>query len=59
MNAGWLPGNAAGVAFVESLSALGRICDVTDIADIVGFLAGHDGRWITGHKIDAAGGSQL
>lgn len=59
MNADWLPGNKKGVAFVESLSALGRICDVTDIADIVGFLAGHDGRWITGQRIDAAGGSQL
>jgi 3-oxoacyl-[acyl-carrier protein] reductase len=59
MNADWLPGNAAGVAYVSSISALGRICDVTDIADIVGFLASHDGRWITGQRIDAAGGSQL
>jgi len=59
MNADWLPGNAAGIAYVNSISALGRICDVTDIADIVGFLASHDGRWITGQRIDAAGGSQL
>ena len=59
MNADWLPGNAAGIAYVNSISALGRMCDVTDIADIVGFLASHDGRWITGQKIDAAGGSQL
>ena len=55
MNADWLPGNAAGIAYVNSISALGRICDVKDIADIVGFLASHDGRWITGQKIDAAG----
>ena len=59
MNADWLPGNAAGIAYVNSISALGRMCDVTDIADIVGFLASHDGRWVTGQKIDAAGGSQL
>ena len=59
MNADWLPGNAAGIAYVNSISALGRMCDVTDIADIVGFLASQDGRWVTGQKIDAAGGSQL
>ncbi len=59
MNASWLPGNAEGLAFASGLSAFNRIADVTDVADIVGFLASHDARWITGAEIDAAGGSVL
>ena len=58
MNADWLPGNAAGIAYVNSISALGRMCDVTDIADIVGFLASHDGRGLLG-KDRRCGGSEL
>jgi NAD(P)-dependent dehydrogenase (short-subunit alcohol dehydrogenase family) len=30
-----------------------------DIADIVAFLASHEGRWITGQRIDATGGQRL
>lgn len=59
MNASWLPGNPEGLAFASGLSAFNRIADVTDVADIVGFLASHDARWITGAEIDAAGGSAL
>jgi NAD(P)-dependent dehydrogenase (short-subunit alcohol dehydrogenase family) len=59
MNASWLPGNPEGRAFAAGLSAFNRIADVTDIADIVAFLASHDARWITGAEIDAAGGSVL
>lgn len=59
MNEGWLPGNPEGLAFASSLSAFNRIADVTDIADIVGFLASHEGRWITGQYLDGGGGSQL
>jgi 3-oxoacyl-[acyl-carrier protein] reductase len=39
-----------------SLTALGRIGEPADIADVVAFLAGDDGRWITGQSIRAAGG---
>jgi 3-oxoacyl-[acyl-carrier protein] reductase len=39
-----------------SLTALGRIGEPADIADVVAFLAGDDGRWVTGQSIKAAGG---
>ncbi|MFD5189693.1 SDR family NAD(P)-dependent oxidoreductase [Streptomyces sp. NPDC058357] len=42
-----------------SLTALGRIGEVTDIADAVAFLASDDARWITGTKIDVTGGVNL
>ncbi|MEU6873411.1 SDR family oxidoreductase [Streptomyces sp. NPDC046751] len=41
------------------LTALGRIGEVTDIADAVAFLASDDARWITGAKIDVTGGVNL
>lgn len=59
MNASWLRGKPDAAAFVTGLSALGRMADVTDIADIVAFLAGKDGRFVTGQNIDAGGGSRL
>jgi 3-oxoacyl-[acyl-carrier protein] reductase len=45
--------------FASSLSALGRIGQPEDIADVAAFLASRDGRWVTGQYIDATGGSQL
>ena len=42
-----------------SASAVGRIGQLADIADIVAFLASEDARWITGHLIDATGGTFL
>jgi NAD(P)-dependent dehydrogenase (short-subunit alcohol dehydrogenase family) len=59
MNDSWLPGNPEARAFASALSAFNRIADVTDIADVVGFLASNDGRWITGQRIDGGGGSVL
>ncbi|SEF85898.1 NAD(P)-dependent dehydrogenase, short-chain alcohol dehydrogenase family [Actinacidiphila yanglinensis] len=38
-------------------SALGRVGTPADIADVVAFLASDDARWITGHWLDASGGS--
>lgn len=35
---------------------LGRIAEPSDIADVVGFLASHEGRWITGQALHAGGG---
>ncbi len=37
-------------------TALGRLGRPDDIADVVGFLAGPDGRWVTGQNIRATGG---
>ncbi|SED74773.1 NAD(P)-dependent dehydrogenase, short-chain alcohol dehydrogenase family [Streptomyces sp. 2224.1] len=42
-----------------SLTALGRIGQIPDIADTVAFLASDDARWITGAKIDVTGGVNL
>ena len=39
--------------------ALGRVGQPGDIADIVAFLASHEGRWVTGQSIDATGGQRL
>lgn len=40
-------------------TALGRIGQPEDVADIVGFIASDDARWVTGRIIDASGGSTL
>ena len=39
-----------------ALTALGRLGEPADIADVVAFLAGPDARWITGQNIRATGG---
>ncbi|MDG4829139.1 SDR family oxidoreductase [Solwaraspora sp. WMMD1047] len=40
----------------ETMSPLGRLGQPADIADVVGFLAGPDGRWLTGQNLHASGG---
>jgi 3-oxoacyl-[acyl-carrier protein] reductase len=40
----------------KALTALGRLGQPADIADVVAFLAGPDARWITGQNIRATGG---
>jgi len=40
----------------KALTPLGRLGTPEDIADVVGFLAGPDGRWVTGQNIQATGG---
>jgi 3-oxoacyl-[acyl-carrier protein] reductase len=59
MNASWLRGKPEAKAAAAKFSAFNRIADVTDIADIVAFLASGDARWITGQLIDGGGGSRL
>ncbi len=44
---------------VASAAALDRIGRPEDIADVVAFLASDDARWITGHLVDASGGTFL
>jgi NAD(P)-dependent dehydrogenase (short-subunit alcohol dehydrogenase family) len=51
-----IPELAAGI---ESVACLGRIGEPDDVADIVGFLAAPQSRWITGQTIDASGGTWL
>ncbi|GAB2483454.1 SDR family oxidoreductase [Streptosporangium sandarakinum] len=56
------PANAAvfeapGLAgFIAGSTALNRLGDAGDIADVVAFLASDAARWITGQVIDASGG---
>ena len=59
MNASWLRGKPESFASASVYSAFKRVADVTDIADIVAFLASHDARWITGQLIDGGGGSGI
>ncbi len=40
-------------------TALARIGEPADVADVVGFLAGPDSRWITGQNLRATGGLVL
>ncbi|WP_171167094.1 SDR family oxidoreductase [Streptomyces sp. I05A-00742] len=61
MNASWLRGaeNAATWKAMSEISALRRVGTPEDIADVVGFLASPEGRWVTGQWIDATGGTLL
>lgn len=43
-------------AVLAPITPLGRLGRPDDIADVVAFLAGPDGRWITGQNLRAAGG---
>jgi 3-oxoacyl-[acyl-carrier protein] reductase len=38
------------------LTPLGRLGQPADIVDVVAFLVGPDGRWMTGQNLVAAGG---
>jgi 3-oxoacyl-[acyl-carrier protein] reductase len=58
MTASWLKDNAAAAAEVAGITALGRVGQTRDIADVVAFLASDDARWVTGNVVDATGGQQ-
>ena len=55
----WIHTGSEMEARTASASALNRIGQPSDIADIVAFLASDDARWITGDIIDATGGTFL
>ncbi|MFC8624594.1 SDR family oxidoreductase [Streptomyces anulatus] len=57
VNADWLRASDAARADAAALSVLGKVGTPADIADVVAFLASDAGRWVTGHWIDATGGS--
>jgi 3-oxoacyl-[acyl-carrier protein] reductase len=44
---------------MSELSVFNRVGEVSDVADIVAFIASDDARWITGSFIDASGGTLL
>jgi 3-oxoacyl-[acyl-carrier protein] reductase len=45
-----------GLVMAAKLSPLGRLGEPADIADVVAFLVGPDGRWLTGQNLEASGG---
>ncbi|MEV0386721.1 SDR family oxidoreductase [Nonomuraea sp. NPDC050643] len=55
MHQGRLVGEA--LAWLSSLSPLGRLGTPEDIADTVAFLASDDSRYMTGHHLDVSGGT--
>ncbi|GAA2736235.1 SDR family oxidoreductase [Streptomyces nogalater] len=57
INASWLRANDEAWQGAAAISALGRVGTPADVADVVAFLASDDGRWVTGHWLDATGGS--
>ena len=48
-----------GAEFAKSKQALKRVGQPEDIADVVAFLVGPRGRWVTGEVIEVGGGSGL
>ncbi|MCZ9354176.1 SDR family oxidoreductase [Streptomyces mutabilis] len=52
-----LHGSADGWDRAAALSALGGVGAPAEVADVVAFLASHEGRWVTGSWVDATGGS--
>lgn len=57
MHQGRLVGDA--LTWLSSLSPMGRVGTPEDIAGTVAFLASDDSRWVTGHWLDASGGTLL
>jgi 3-oxoacyl-[acyl-carrier protein] reductase len=45
-----------GVEMFKRFTPLGRLGEPADVADVVAFLAGPDGRWMTGQNLRASGG---
>ncbi|MFE9682864.1 SDR family oxidoreductase [Streptomyces sp. NPDC002701] len=54
---GWLRASDEAWARAAAISALGRVGTPADVADVVAFLSSDEGRWVTGHWMDATGGS--
>lgn len=52
-------GSPEGQEFAKSKQALKRIGQPEDVADVVAFLVGPRGRWVTGEVIEVGGGSGL
>jgi 3-oxoacyl-[acyl-carrier protein] reductase len=55
----WMHSSAEVEAAIVSTTALGRVGQPADVADVVAFLASHDARWVTGVTIEASGGQWL
>lgn len=59
LNAWWLRADEAARAATAARSPLARVGVPDDVAGIVAFLASDDAGWVTGQRLDAAGGALL
>ncbi|WP_062206730.1 SDR family oxidoreductase [Streptomyces sp. NBRC 109706] len=59
MNAGLGLSDPERRAAIASMSPLGEVGQPSHIADVAGFLASDDARWVTGQWLDATGGALL
>ncbi|MDT0341663.1 SDR family oxidoreductase [Streptomyces litchfieldiae] len=59
MNADWLRPDGPARRAMAAASPLNRVGVAPDVADIAGFLASDDSRWVTGQWLDATGGALL
>jgi 3-oxoacyl-[acyl-carrier protein] reductase len=48
--------SADALEMAAAMTPLGRLGEPADVADVVAFLAGPDGRWMTGQNLRAGGG---
>jgi NAD(P)-dependent dehydrogenase (short-subunit alcohol dehydrogenase family) len=56
--AAWMASDE-GKAQAKSVQALQDVASPAEIADVIGFLAGPDARWLTGTVVNASGGTRL
>ncbi|MFF9780016.1 SDR family oxidoreductase [Streptomyces sp. NPDC013978] len=59
VNASWLRANPEAQRSVAEQTALRRVGQPGDVADVIAFLASDRARWITGQVIEASGGARL
>ncbi|WP_330185099.1 SDR family oxidoreductase [Nocardia sp. NBC_01503] len=57
--AAFLDGNPMVRASISAMTALGRVGQPADIADVVAFLASEQARWITANVVDVSGGTAI
>ncbi|MGW4121958.1 SDR family NAD(P)-dependent oxidoreductase [Nocardia sp. NPDC004711] len=57
--AAFFDGNPQVRAGISAMTALGRVGQPADIADVVAFLASEDARWITANVVDVSGGTAI
>jgi NAD(P)-dependent dehydrogenase (short-subunit alcohol dehydrogenase family) len=55
----WLQDGDEAVSSITGITALGRVGEAPDLADVLAFFASDDSRWVTGQTLDVNGGLYL